>query len=92
MVNIRLGLLHKIQNQYNKCYYLINHAKNVETKIKSEGEGIQVLMMMTVAVVINVYMMQQVLMMMIVAVVIVINVYMMQVVMNRLLVTCKHMC
>ena len=66
MVNIKLGLLPKIQAQSKKFPYLINHAKIVETKInytiKSEGlEYIQVMMTQvipTVAIVINVYMMQ----------------------------------
>ena len=62
MVNIKLGLLPKIQIQSKKCSYLINHAKVVETNnnytIKSEGlEAIQVMMTQvipTVVIVINV--------------------------------------
>ena len=65
MVYTKLGLLHKIQDQSKKCYYLINHAKNVETKIKREGEGIQVMtpqVVPAVVIVINVYMMQVIMM------------------------------
>ena len=63
MVNIKLGLLPKIQAQSKKFPYLINHAKIVETKvkytIKNEGlEAIQVMMTQVipaVVIVISVY-------------------------------------
>ena len=62
MVNIKLGLLPKIQAQSKKFSYLINHAKIVETKMKhtkkSEGlEAIQVMtqVMPTVVIVISIH-------------------------------------
>ena len=56
MVSIKLGLLLKMQAQSKKFSYLINHAKNVETKvnytIKSEGvEVIQVVVLVLVLVI-----------------------------------------